>query len=131
MAGSLLLLLSLSGLPAPAPSASAQTAMEAAAGLEPRLGYSQDWSSKHRLMPGPSTEVDWSAERLDPRFIHNLLRRQRAVEKNGPAAPPIRHRRKIDWSVSLENGYVTANQFPAKYNFNIGVENCADRKSVV
>ena len=31
---------------------------------------------------------------------------------------------KIDWAVSLENGYVPQNQFPAKYQFDMVAENC-------
>ena len=31
---------------------------------------------------------------------------------------------KIDWAVSLENGYVPQNQFPAKYRFDVVAENC-------
>ena len=31
---------------------------------------------------------------------------------------------KIDWAVSLENGYIPQNQFPAKYRFDVGAQNC-------
>ena len=31
---------------------------------------------------------------------------------------------KIDWAVSLENGYVPQNQFPAKYQFDVVAEDC-------
>ena len=31
---------------------------------------------------------------------------------------------KIDWSVSLENGFVPQNQFPAKYRFDVAAEDC-------
>jgi hypothetical protein len=31
---------------------------------------------------------------------------------------------KIDWAVSLENGYVPQNRFPAKYRFEVGAEDC-------
>jgi hypothetical protein len=31
---------------------------------------------------------------------------------------------KIDWAVSLENGYVPQNQFPAKYQFDVVQEDC-------
>jgi hypothetical protein len=41
-----------------------------------------------------------------------------------------RHRRrrnaiKVDWSVSLENGFVPANQFPAKYRFDVSTQSCS------
>jgi len=40
---------------------------------------------------------------------------------------PHRRRRSIqvDWSVSLENGFVPANQFPAKYRFEVATESCS------
>jgi len=31
---------------------------------------------------------------------------------------------KVDWAVSLENGYVPGDQFPAKYQFGIDAEDC-------
>jgi hypothetical protein len=34
------------------------------------------------------------------------------------------HRMKIDWAVSLGNGYVPQSQYPAKYSFQINTENC-------
>jgi hypothetical protein len=128
MAGLLLLCVSFSGRAARAQTASTQSAMEASSSVSrdvhPRLGYSQDWSSKHLLMPDTSTEVDLSAGSRDPRYIYNVLRRQRAGGRKDVTSPPLRHRRKIDWAVSLENGYVPANQFPSKYRFNIGTDNC-------
>jgi hypothetical protein len=100
---------------------------------EPKhLGYPQDWSSRHLLMPGARTEDVMAAADHDPRYAYNLVMRQLAVEnaRKWPRAHtgipvPLRRRHiKIDWSVSLENGYVPVNQFPAKYQFGISAENC-------
>jgi len=88
------------------------------------LGYPQDWSSRHLLMPGAGTDRVLAAGRRDPRYVYNMVMRQVALENE--RRPLLRHRRhiKIDWAVSLENGYVPQNQFPAKYQFGISQENC-------
>jgi hypothetical protein len=111
-----------------------QAAMERAASGdaigEPRhLGYPLDWSSRHLVMPGRRTEDVMAAGDRDPRYVYSLVMRRVAAENARIGARygvPLRrrHRIKIDWSVSLENGYVPANQFPAKYQFGIGAENC-------
>jgi len=102
-----------------------------AAGEHAHLGYPLDWSSRHLLMPGARTEDVMAAAQHDPRYVYSLVMRQIALQ-NGrwgiptpriPASLP-KHRMKIDWAVSLENGYVPQNQFPAKYQFGIGAENC-------
>jgi len=90
------------------------------------LGYPQDWSSRHLLMPGLRAEDALAAGERDPRHVYNWVMRQVAVEnarRPGPRPRP-RRRIKIDWAVSLENGYVPQNQYPAKYQFGIGAENC-------
>jgi len=88
------------------------------------LGYPQDWSSRHLLMPGTRPEDVLAAGAHDPRYVYNMVMRQVAAERVSiwPLRPP--RRMKIDWAVSLENGYVPANQFPAKYQFGIGAEDC-------
>jgi hypothetical protein len=100
---------------------------------EPKhMGYPQDWSSRHLLMPGARTEDVMAAAERDPRYVYNLVMRQAAVENarswpiahTGFRVPRPRRHIKIDWSVSLENGYVPVNQFPAKYQFGISAENC-------
>lgn len=95
------------------------------------VGYPQDWSSSHLLMPGTRPEDVLAAGDRDPRHVYNLVMRQMAVENSHPA-PPITidklrppRRVKIDWAVSLENGYVPEDQFPAKYRFSIGTESCS------
>ncbi len=96
------------------------------------LGYPQDWSSRHLLMPGARTEDVMAAAERDPRYVYNLVMRRVAMENglNWPSArrgsplPQPKRRIKIDWAVSLENGYVPQNQFPAKYQFGVTAENC-------
>jgi hypothetical protein len=98
-----------------------KTARAVAIGGQGRLSYSQDWSSRHLLMPG--ARAVFAAEKRDPRYVYNQLQRQAAIKNSGiVSAPPPRM--KIDWAVSLENGYVPQNQFPAKYQFGIGEEDC-------
>jgi hypothetical protein len=38
--------------------------------------------------------------------------------------PQPKHPIKVDWAVSLENGFVPANEFPAKYRFDVSAQNC-------
>jgi len=102
-----------------------------AAGEPVHLGYPLDWSSRHLLMPGARTEEVMAAAQHDPRYVYSLVMRQIALQNGRWGIPtpriPIslpKHKMKIDWAVSLENGYVPPNQFPAKYQFGIGAENC-------
>ncbi|HWY58744.1 MAG TPA: hypothetical protein VNZ03_30045 [Terriglobales bacterium] len=123
-AGLLLLCLPLWGQ-----TATERTAREHASDEPVHLGYPQDWSSHHLVMPGVRTEDVMEAADRDPRHVYNLVMRRVAIENariGARVGVPLRRRRrmKIDWSVSLENGYVPANQFPAKYQFGIGTENC-------
>ena len=101
----------------------------------PALGYPEDWSSRHLLMPAEETVA---AGLRDPRHVYNMVKRQAAlaVESQAPEdwpvgiwwpLPPRRNRKmKIDWAVSLENGYVPQSQYPAKYQFGITTESCSD-----
>jgi hypothetical protein len=115
-AGSLLLAIPLSG----------QAAMESMSpgDAQTHLGYPQDWTSRHLVMPGMRAEDVLAAGGRDPRHVYNMVMRQVAVENLRRAAPLPRRRMKIDWSVSLEKGFVPQNQFPAKYQFNVLSENC-------
>ena len=97
---------------------------EGASDAQTHLGYPQDWSSRHLLMPGTRVEDVLAAGVRDPRHVYNLVMRQVAVENARPWSVRKPRRMKIDWAVSLENGYVPQNQFPAKYQFGIGAENC-------
>ena len=90
------------------------------------LGYPMDWSSRHLLMPGMREDDVLAAGERDPRHVYNMVMRRVAVERwrHRMRRPRPRRRTDIDWAVSLENGYVPQNQFPAKYQFNILAENC-------
>jgi hypothetical protein len=116
-----------------------------------RLGYPQDWSSRHFLMPGVRPEDLLAEGSHDPRLVHNMVMRQVALrnahqaEEDArieawqswwppfgrwqPWRPPqriLRRKMKIDWAVSLENGYVPQKQFPAKYQFDVTAgESCS------
>src|SRR3984957_14303983 len=88
------------------------------------LGYPQDWSSRHLLMPGMRAEDVLAAGDHEPRHVYNMVMRQVAAENlrlRRPRRPP---QTEIDWAVSLENGYVPQNQFPAKYRFDVAAQNC-------
>jgi hypothetical protein len=91
------------------------------------LGYPQDWSSRHLLMPGMRAENVLAAGDRDPRYVYNMVMRQVAMERFRPRRhrpqpqPPMR----IDWAVSLENGYVPTNQSPAKYQFDVVADSCS------
>ena len=103
-----------------------RTSPSEATGGQKHLGYPQDWSSRHLVMPGSRIEDVMAAGERDPRHVYNLVMRQMAMQnaRTGIRMPRTRRHIKIDWSVSLENGYVPQNQFPAKYQFGIGAENC-------
>ena len=88
------------------------------------LGYPQDWSSGHLLMPGRRPEDLVAAGARDPRLVYNMVMRQVALEDARLRMPRHRRRIKIDWAVSMENGHVPQIQFPAKYQFGISQENC-------
>src|SRR5271157_3413893 len=133
-AGLFLLGIPLSGQ---AGTATERTSPGDASDEQTHLGYPQDWSSRHLLMPGARAEDVLAAGARDPRHVYNMVMRQVALENARIAAenarigiwrprPPRRipRRMKIDWAVSLENGYVPQNQFPAKYQFGIGAEDC-------
>jgi hypothetical protein len=112
--------------------ASADSANSNSDDAQSHIGFPQDWSSRQLVMPGIGLRPDelLAAGRRDPRYVYNLVMRQaaegniREQERRPLGAPrPDRHT-KVDWAVSLEKGYVPQNQFPAKYGFNLGTENC-------
>lgn len=88
------------------------------------LGYPQDWSSRHLLMPSMRAEDVLAAGDRDPRYVYNMVMRQVALQNLRRRRLPPRDKIKVDWAVSLENGYVPQNQFPAKYQFDVTAENC-------
>lgn len=88
------------------------------------LGYPQDWSSRHLLMPGMKADDVLRAGDREPRHVYNMVMRQVAIQNLRRRVPRTPPRIQIDWSVSLENGFVPQNQFPAKYRFNVSSEDC-------
>jgi hypothetical protein len=105
-----------------------RTSATGASDGQTHLGYPQDWSSRHLLMTGTQVDDVLAAGARDPRHVYNMVMRQVAVENARISVPwpprRIPRRMKIDWAVSLENGRVPQNMFPAKYRFDIGGESC-------
>jgi hypothetical protein len=119
-AGLLLLGIPLSGQSATAP----QTERISPANASPartHLGYPQDWSSRHLLMPGARVEDVLTAGKRDPRLVYSMAMRQAALKNLRRRPTPLT---RIDWAVSLENGYVLQDEFPAKYSFDVNQEDC-------
>src|ERR1035441_10657094 len=100
-AGLLLLGIPLSGQAQVERSSSA-----AASDGQTHLGYPQDWSSRHLLMPGTRAEDILAAGARDPRHVYNMVMRQVAGENARISVrwPPRRipRRMKSDWAVSRE-----------------------------
>ena len=98
------------------------------AASQSHLGYPQDWSSRHLVMTGEGGKDPFSSASKEPRHIYNRVMREVASEENRRRSHRRRHRSqrniKVDWAVSLENGFVPTNHFPAKYRFDIASENC-------
>ena len=90
-------------------------------------GYPIDWSSHHLVIAGATAPAALAAGKKDPRHVYNMVRRMAEIEKEKRRH---HHRRdehkgvKIDWAVSLGNGYVPQSQYPAKYGFQINTEDC-------
>jgi hypothetical protein len=76
-------------------------------------------------LTGDSVANALEAGDLEPRHVYNLARRMQAFDNlHRPVRHPKPLGRKIDWAVSLENGFMPANQYPAKYRFDVGAEDC-------
>lgn len=92
---------------------------------QPHLGYPQDWSFRHLVMTGDGENDALSSGAGEPRHVYNRVMRQIAIEaaRRHPRRP--KHAMKVDWAVSLENGFVPQNQFPAKYRFDVTTESCS------
>jgi hypothetical protein len=113
------------GIPLSGQEAMEKVASGDASASAAHLGYPQDWTSHHLLMPGISAEDLLAAGDRDPRHVYNMVMRQVARRNLRIGTnPPRRRGMKIDWAVSLENGYVPQNQDPAKYQFDVVQENC-------
>jgi hypothetical protein len=93
---------------------------------ESRLGYPEDWSSRHLVISGERGADPLSAGFREPRHVYNRVIRENARERERHNRRRRRSRRaiQVDWAVSLENGFVPANEFPAKYRFNVSAQDC-------
>ena len=122
VAGSILL-----GLPLSGQKPVERTAADDASLEQTHVGYLQDWTSQHLLMPGLQAEDVLMAGKPDPRAVYSMMQRQAAIDRlrrRDPGEPETKHPMKIDWAVSLEKGYVPQNQFPAKFQFGVTKDSC-------
>ncbi|HXZ79207.1 MAG TPA: hypothetical protein VEG30_04700 [Terriglobales bacterium] len=87
------------------------------------LGFPEDWSSRHVVMTGNLASEAIAAGWKEPRHVYNMVRRQMADEAGAPVISS-KNAVRIDWAVSLENGFVPANQYPAKYRFDVTAQDC-------
>jgi hypothetical protein len=90
-------------------------------------GYPTDWSSHQLVIAGATAPAALAAGKKDPRHVYNMVRRMAAIENENTRGHHRRERHrgmKIDWAVSLGNGYVPQSQYPAKYSFQINTEDC-------
>ncbi len=106
--------------------AGAQSKTGASDQAQRHYGYPIDWSSRQVVLAGNSTAKALSAGQHEPRQVYNMARRMAAIERERRhrARPNERHHIKIDWAVSLENGYVAPNQYPTKYSFQVTSDDC-------
>lgn len=124
--GALLAVFIFVALVKPAPAQSDPEVEPGARTAAPHYGYPVDWSSHYLVMTGNDPAAALAAGEKEPRHVYNLVQRMVAARNAGTraVAPPRKKPLKIDWSVSLENGFVPQNQYPAKYQFNINAEDC-------
>jgi hypothetical protein len=97
---------------------------DSSAGGATSLGYPQDWSSRHLVMTGNDDSAALKAGLTEPRHVYNLVRRRAAIESAKRGRKPRKGAIKVDWSVSLENGFVPEDQFPALYSFGTNTQDC-------
>lgn len=94
---------------------------------EAHYGYPTDWSSHQLVIAGATAPAALAAGKKDPRHVYNMVRRMAAMKNERDRRHhwhEEHHRTKIDWAVSLGNGYVPQSQYPAKYSFQITQEDC-------
>jgi hypothetical protein len=90
----------------------------------PHLGFPQDWSAPHLVMTGHNASAVLGAARGEPRHVYNMVQRMIATEGPRRTMSGKKTPIKVDWAVSLENGFVAATQFPAKYRFDFSSQSC-------
>jgi hypothetical protein len=89
-----------------------------------RLGYPQDWSSRHVVFTGNNDSATLKAGVTEPRHVYNLVKRRAAIQSAKLSRRPLKNPMKVDWSLSLENGFVPADQYPALYTADITKLSC-------
>ncbi|HEV3383537.1 MAG TPA: hypothetical protein VG097_01915 [Gemmata sp.] len=88
------------------------------------LGYPRDWSFRQLVMTGNNDSMALKAGQREPRHIYNMVMRRMAIEEAKGGRKPRKNPINVDWSVSLENGFVPANQYPAQYSSNVASQSC-------
>ncbi|HEX6504006.1 MAG TPA: hypothetical protein VF011_12200 [Terriglobales bacterium] len=93
---------------------------------KPHYGFPTDWSSRQLVLSGNSATAALNAGQKEPRHVYNMVRRMAAVEhrRRHHHRRDEHHAMKVDWAVSLENGFVLPSQYPAKYSFQIASQDC-------
>ncbi len=94
-------------------------------GTSSHMGYPQDWSSRHLVITGDDAKDPLASGSREPRHVYNRVMRENAIREARRHPKRPRHAMKVDWAVSLENGFVPANQFPAKYRFDVSAQSCS------
>src|ERR1019366_10705364 len=94
----------LLGIPLSGQARMERTSSAAASDGQTHLGYPQDWSSPHLLMPGTRVEDVLAAGARDPRHVYNMVMRQVAVENGRISVPWPRRRMKVDWLFRWRTG---------------------------
>jgi hypothetical protein len=107
-------------------SASLQAAENATEGPKAttHIGYPRDWSFRHIVMTGNNDSATLKAGLTEPRHVYNMIMRRAAIEAATKGRRPRNPSMSVDWSVSLENGFVAPNQFPALYSVGDNTQNC-------
>jgi hypothetical protein len=114
-------------------------------GHPPRVSFPNDWSHRHVVFSRPATPLQASQLQKEPRYWHQMLRRNTAVQRR-VAVPGVsedntlaefsRNLKKSsthrDWAESLGPGATTGTatfpQYPAKFTFSTDPndESCSD-----
>jgi hypothetical protein len=98
--------------------------LEATSNSAHHVSLAEDWSSRHFVMPGVNARELLSHGVRDPRVIYSLTKHQQ-LTPDFRRRHPRRHRPiHVDWAISLENGFVPEDQYPAKFQFDITNQDC-------
>lgn len=87
-----------------------------------RVGVPYDWTHRHVVFAQPQTFERLREVQSDPRYWHQVYRRELAVSTQVAVhTPPLRPNLKPDWGMSLGTAALTFTNlvsYPAKYSFN-------------